>query len=162
MPLFAEDIERVAWTGAPLRGHPNPREHAPVTAGARGQPDPGDAGEYTGASERRVHGRNGLSGARSARSWKHDWGLGLADVPAGRAVLHKSADSAWSEVPIRLSNGEADLAEGKTPIRRKALRTWRLRRRSRTGDALARGSDDGSVLDSGTSGAVTGFSGERI
>lgn len=132
-----------------------------MTVGARGQPDPGDAGEYTGALERRVHGRNGLSGARSARSWKHDWGLGLAGVPAGRAVLHKSADSAWSEVPITKLYGEADLAEGKTPIRRRALRTRRLRRRSRTGDALARGSGDGDVLGSETNGAVTGFFGER-
>lgn len=43
--FFADGTVQVALIGTPLRGTPNPREHVPMTVGARGQPSRGIRGE---------------------------------------------------------------------------------------------------------------------
>jgi hypothetical protein len=100
--FFADDSVQAASIGTPLRGRPSPREHVPVTMGARGQPMPGDVGRKPDTSVRWVARLGGSSGVRATWSSRDGKGLGLAGVPVGRAVLHKSTGSVCQEVLVAL------------------------------------------------------------
>jgi hypothetical protein len=73
-----------------------------VTVGARGQPTPGDVERELFTSVRWVARLGGSSGVRATWSSRGDEGLGLAGVPVGRAVLHKSTGSVCQEVLVAL------------------------------------------------------------
>jgi len=124
---------------------------------------PGDVERKLNTSVRWVARLGGSSGIRATWSSTDDEGLGLAGVPVGRAVLHKSAGSVCSEVLVALRcGGEAEIAEGKTPSGKTRCETDTAGESGGTGEALTRSPVDGSTLDRGSGSPVTGIVDESI